>query len=99
MLAARKHQARRLVARTIFRDLAENSQGLAKRAGEIMFQRFLVELPVVQTIFVDVIPQAHQLVNIQAAFASDDGNPVEMPPFEVISRTLPDSALARTWVP
>jgi hypothetical protein len=65
------------VAGTMFRDLAEHSPCIRKGAGEVVRQRLLVELPVVQTISVDAVPQAHQLVNIQAAVASGDRNPVE----------------------
>ncbi len=42
-----------------------------------MPQRLLVELSVVQTVLVDAVPQAHQLANIHAVLASDDGNPIE----------------------
>ena len=57
-----------------------------------MPQRFLIELPAAQTIFVDVVPQAYQLANIHPSPASGDGNPVEMPPFEIIPGIVPDLA-------
>ena len=73
VVTAPHHQKRRLVAETIFNDLVENMSCLPKGAGEVVRQRFLIELPVVQKVSVDTVPQAQVgLLNEINARSADD---------------------------